>query len=246
VLQQLPPLDDHPVLRDPKSTAYMVTLRLRRVRDELSVLISGLEQPESLDFPTRAGDVLEQLHVHDTLFEQGVERDHRNTYPYDLSADVRAAVIATARALGDVARAIAKVEGRTPPRRSTLTRGADRRDIPPSVLAAMRGLTYTDARIVHADDYTANGTHELEQLLGHVFSVIMNTVAGITEWKPVKSSVGAELVRVLDHCNVILDDAEVARVVTKQRRKLDRFLSISRAIAQEFTRLSGDRLVDED
>ena len=45
---------------------------------------------------------------------------------------------------------------------------------------------------------------------------------------------------------VILDDAEVARVVTKQRRKLDRFLFISRRVAQEFTRLSGDRLVDED
>jgi hypothetical protein len=246
VLQQLPPFDDHPVLRDPKSTAYMVTLRLRQVRDELGVLISGLEQSETLDYPTRAGDVLEQLHVHDTLFEQGVERDHRNTYPYDLSADVRAAVIATARALGDVARAIAKVEGSTPPRRSTLTRRADRRDIPPSVLAAMRGLTYTDARIVHADDYTANGTRELEQLLGSVTNVIMRTLVDITEWKPVKSSVGAELFRLLDDCKVILDDAEVARVVTKQRRKLDRFLSISRAIAQEFTRLSGDRLVDED
>jgi hypothetical protein len=186
------------------------------------------------------------LHIHDTLFEQGVERDHRNTYPYHLSADVRAAVIATASALGDVARAIAKVEGSAPPGRSHLIRGADRRDIPASVLAAMRGLDHTDARIVHADDYTANGTHELERLLRHVFSVIMNTAVDITNWKPVKSSVGAELCRLLDECKDILDDAEVARVVTKQRRKLDRFLFISRRVAQEFTRLSGDRLVDED
>lgn len=246
VLQQLPPFDDHPELRDPKSVAYLVTLRLREVRDELSALVWGLEQSESLDYPTRAGDVLEELHVHDTLFERGVERDGRNTYPYELPADVRAAVIATATALGDVARAIATVEGSAPPGRSHLIRGADRRDIPASVLAAMSGLDPTDARIVHADDYTANGTHELERLFGHVFSVIMNTVVDITYRKPVKSSVGAELVRVLDHCNVILDDAEVARVVTKQRRKLDRFLSISRRVAQEFTRLSGDRLVDED
>jgi hypothetical protein len=243
VLQQLPPFDDHPELRDPKSTAYMVTLRLRQVRDELSVLISGLERSEPLDFPTLAGDVLEQLHIHDTLFEQAVERDDYTscTNAYDLPADVHAAVIATASALGDVARAIAKVEGSTPPGTSALTIGADRRGIPASVRIARRGWDFMDALIVHAGDYTANRTHKLEQLLGSVTNVIMRTLIDITEWKPVKSSVSAELYRLLDDCKVILDDAEVARVVTKQRRKLDRSLSTSRAIAQEFARLSGDR-----
>ena len=240
-LQQLPPFDDHAALRDSKSKAYRLTERLRRLRDELSVLVSGLEHAQMLDYSTRAVDMLAALHFHDARFEEGVERDHKGrTFPYDLPAEARAAVVATSGALADVARAIAKVDDSAPPGISALVKGANRRGIPAEIHTAMHGWSPSDSNIAHADDGTAHATRELERLLRQVVYLVMTTITDIKDWKLVESSLGAEIHRLVDECTVMLDDAELARVVTKRRRKLDIFLLKSRAMADAFTKWSAD------
>ena len=85
-LQQLPPLEDYPVLRQQREHVYLLTSRRRRVHDELRLLVEGLERGQPLDYSSLAADVLEELALHGS-HDEDVGCD------YLLREEVREAVV---------------------------------------------------------------------------------------------------------------------------------------------------------
>ena len=83
---------------------------LRRLQDELRLLVEGLERGDPMDYSALAADVLEELELHRPDEDLGSE--------YMVREEVREVLVTRFEAYADLARAIARIEEARNGRRS--------------------------------------------------------------------------------------------------------------------------------
>ena len=109
-----------------------MTAHLRVVRDELHLLLDGIEASEPMDYTLLAGDVLKELH------DLGTTVDRMANGPFPITDEARGTLAATMAGYTAVARAIARLDAPRSLLDRPLEPATDTRMIPAELRVARR------------------------------------------------------------------------------------------------------------